>query len=171
MNQDQCIDYAIQNPASLADLAGSPTGTVSVSSTGACGDLPARAPLSATYPGSSAVGTVTLQTEGCISRAPEFPLVIAYSGTFTISTNVGTLSGTAGGQIDNVIVESPFNPQASPVTAGLTLMATSGTGLFRGTTGTLVVSLQFPTLGCFGFVAEVSGPATLLLHTDPGRPR
>jgi len=80
---------------------------------------------------------------------------MSYSGTFTISTNVGSVSGTVAGQINNQTT-SVVPPDVGPVSADLTLTATSGTGVFTGTTGTLNVSLQFPTLGSVAFVGTVT---------------
>ncbi len=90
---------------------------------------------------------------GCI------PLVLPpsptpFAGTFALSTSVGTLSGTVGGQITNVRLPSSLDIE--PSSAALTLTATSGTGLFTGTTGNLNVSLQWPDLGSFAFVGTVT---------------
>jgi hypothetical protein len=91
---------------------------------------------------------------GCLLfDVPNFPLAIGFSGTFTITTNVGTLSGTVVGGFTNVFV-SPFNPQ--PVTAEFTLTATSGTGPFTGTTGTLNVDLGWSPPGSEPFFGTIS---------------
>jgi hypothetical protein len=136
---------------SLADLAGSPTGTLSAASGGnGCSFLDAT--FSATYPGSSAVGTVTLQMDGCIPLVFP-PTPTPFAGTFTLTTNVGTLSGTVAGQITNVVVP-PSNVE--PASATLTLTATSGTGDFTGTTGTLNVSLQWPEPGSLSFTGTIT---------------
>jgi hypothetical protein len=79
-----------------------------------------------------------------------------YSGTFSITTSVGTLSGTVVGQINNAVVSTVPPASVAPVTATLSLKATSGTGQFKRTKGTLNVSLQFPTLGSLGFVGSVT---------------
>jgi hypothetical protein len=154
-NQGACIAYANHHPVRLADLASSSvTGTLSVVT---CASF-VGASFGATYPSSSAVGTVKLHTDGCIPfGTPGFPFVFSYSGTFTITTNVGTLSGTVGGQINNTVIYPwPSIPVVVPVSAALALTATSGTGLFTGTTGTLDVSVQFDGLGSIGFVGSVS---------------
>ena len=71
------ISYPV---VSLSNLAGSPAGTLSAVAQGnGCSFL--EATFNATYPGSSAVGTVTLQMEGCV------PLVLPpnpdpFTGTF-----------------------------------------------------------------------------------------
>lgn len=89
---------------------------------------------SATYPGSMSVGTVTLTANPCTS-------------SFTITTAVGTLSGT---------VE---NGSANPIgTDGLeaiyNLTVETGTGLFSGTTGVLFFEADDPGTGSFtGFVS------------------
>jgi len=134
---------------SLADLAGSLTGTLSAVAQGnGCSFL--ESTLSATYPGSSPVGTVTLQMESCTPLVLP-PTPAPFAGTFALTTNAGTLSGTAAGQITNVSLPSGVYPQA----ATLSLAATSGTGLFTGTTGTLNVSLQWPTSGSLAFVGTI----------------
>ena len=46
----------------------------------------------AVYPGSAAVGNVTLHIAGCISFTGQPP--ISYTGSFTITTAVGTLTET-----------------------------------------------------------------------------
>jgi hypothetical protein len=150
-NQGQCISYAIHNPVSLADLAGSLTGTLSAVFGGnGCSFL--EGTFSATYPGSSAVGTVTLHMDGCIPLIlPPTPL--PFAGTFALTTNAGTLSGTVAGQITNVLLP-PSNVE--PASATLTLAATSGTGDFTGTTGTLNVSLQWPEPGSLSFTGTIA---------------
>jgi hypothetical protein len=155
-NQGVCVAYAMHHPVSLADLASSSlSGTLSVVG---CPNF-VGASFGATYPAKSPVGTVKLQTDdACIPfGTPGFPFVFSYSGTFTITTNVGTLSGAAGGQINNTIVYPwPSIPTVVPVTAELALTASSGTGLLTGITGTLDVSVQFDGLGSLGFVGSVS---------------
>lgn len=153
-SQGECIAYAIQHPVSLADLASSSVSGTLMSGLGPTGCINEDATLSATFPGSSAIGAVTLQMPGCLLfDVPNFPLAIGFSGTFTITTKVGALSGTVAGGFRNVFV-SPFNPQ--PVTAGFTLTATSGTGLFMGATGTLNLALRFPELGSSAFVGTIA---------------
>ena len=74
-----------------------------------------------------------------------------YSGTFTFTTNVGTLSGTVAGQVFNQVI-SEFPPVIEQSSASMELAATSGTGLFTGTTGTLNVSLEFSVTTFTGLV-------------------
>jgi hypothetical protein len=144
------ISYPV---VSLADLAGSLTGT----GTALSGCSFVGVTLNATYPGSSAVGTVSLQMSGCIPEmGPNYPFTFEYSGTFTFTTGVGTLSGSVAGQIDNTNLSPPPGINLVPATADLTLTATSGTGDFMGTTGTLNVGLQWPDLGSSTFTGTVT---------------
>jgi hypothetical protein len=153
-NQGRCISYFNHNPVSLSDLAGSLTGTASLVAGppgGGCSFL--EMTFDATYSGSSAVGTVTLQMEGCVSLAfPPAPIPFGPGG-FAFTTNVGALNGTAAGPITTV-----FAPDGalSPASATLTLTATSGTGQFTGMTGTLNVSLQWPEPGSLSFIGTVT---------------
>jgi hypothetical protein len=136
------------HPVGLADLGGSLTGTVSNNS--GCGFVGLT--LDATYPGSSAVGTVTLQMTGCVPSPTNLP-TFSYAGTFTLTTSVGTLSGTVSGQIVNDFV----GPEdLEPTSAALTLTATSGTGDFTGTTGTLNVNLEWATPGASTYTGTVA---------------
>ncbi len=120
-NQGQCISYAIHNPVSLADLAGSFSGTTSFTF-GTNGCVLVEMVFDATYPGSSAVGSVTLHLDGCVPFGPPF----TYSGTFTITTSVGTLAGAAVGTANNLAGPPPF-------VFDLTLTVLSGTGAFAAT--------------------------------------
>jgi hypothetical protein len=154
-NQGQCIAYAIHHLVSLADLASSSFNATSYAAFG-CSFVGAT--FGATYPASSAVGPVTLQTEGCIPfGGGNFPFTFLYSGTFTITTSVGTLSGTAAGQITNVILPPPpYEVNLEPVTASLALTAKSGTGLFTGTTGTLNLGLTWTEPGTPPIVGSIT---------------
>jgi hypothetical protein len=136
-NQGQCVSYFIHNPVSLADLAGSFSGTTSFTpGTGGC---PITQPFDATYPGSSAVGAVTLHIGGCVSLISLFPEQFGYTGFFAVATNVGTLSGNAAGPITSVV------PNTCPTCDfELTLTVLSGTGVFAATTGTINVSILWP---------------------------
>jgi hypothetical protein len=129
-NQGQCISYFIHHPVTIADLAGTFSGTTSFTfGTGGCAFV--EQVFDATYPGSSAVGSVTLHLDGCVMIGSPF----TYTGTFAITTSAGTLSGNAAGPINNVL--SP------PVDFELTLTVLSGTGAFAATTGTIHVSIQW----------------------------
>jgi len=156
-NQGQCIAYANHHPVTLADLANSSVSGA-LSPSGGCSDPNIGGFIfGATYPGSSAVGTVGLGVYGCIpSGTPGYPLTMTYSGPFTITTNVGTLTGTDEGQINNTLIPLPPVPLPFPQTVSLTLTVTSGTGLFTGTTGTLDVSVLLPHPGSLAFVASVT---------------
>ena len=86
------VSVTVHNPASLADLTGSFSGTTSYTGWDR-GCAYVEQVFDATYPGSSAVGSVTLHLDGCVFDigAP------TYAGTFTIATSVGTLAGNAAG--------------------------------------------------------------------------
>jgi hypothetical protein len=134
-NQGQCVSTVEpsrakhHNRVSLADLAGSFTGTTSYTfGTNGCAFV--HQVFDASYPGSGTVGTVTLHIEGCVSSS-----ITNYTGTFTISTSVGTLSGTATGAV---------NLGASGVTFDLTLTTTAGTDAFASATGTLHSLISWP---------------------------
>jgi hypothetical protein len=90
--------------------------------------------------------------DGCVSLVLP-PAAIPFDGGFTLTTNVGTLNGTAAGPIT-----TEFTPSRSlfPASATLTLTAISGTGDFMGTTGTLSVNLQWPVLGSLAFVGTIT---------------
>jgi hypothetical protein len=139
-NQGLCIAYAIQHPVSLADLQGSFTGTWGFQfppngcPTPPFGSANLLTGFSTRYAGSPAVGLVTLDIAGCV-LITRFGTPVSFSnGMFTISTNVGTLAGSASGGISSSAV-------------GLTLGVTSGTGLFSGIVGNLGVSIQLVSLG------------------------
>jgi hypothetical protein len=126
-NQGQCVAFKIHHPVSLADLAGTFTGTQSFAF-GTDGCVFVHQIFDASYP-SAAAGVATLHIEGCVD-----PSITNYAGTFTISTSGGSVSGSASGPID-------FS--ASP-TFDLTLAVTSGAGTFAGTTGTLHAAIDWP---------------------------
>ncbi len=128
-NQGQCISYFIHYPVSLADLAGSFSGTTTWTFGNGCGFV--NQVFDAAYPGSSAVGAVMLHVGGCVVFSGN-PL--PYNGTFTIATNVGTLSGDVAGLIPNVGAPAPADIE-------LTLTVNSGTRVFAATTGTIQVSI------------------------------
>jgi hypothetical protein len=131
-NQGQCISYFIHNPVSLADLAGSFSGTTTWTFSSENGCLVNQV-FDATYPGNSAVGSVTLHLDGCVFGAP-----FTYTGTFSITTSVGSLVGNVAGTVSNPLLGPP------PYDYDLTLTVVSGTGAFSGTTGAIHVSIQWP---------------------------
>jgi hypothetical protein len=148
-NQGQCISFAIHHPVSLADLAGSFSGTTSFTfGTGGCA---IEQVFDATYPGSSAVGSVTLHLDGCVILIGN---PFTYAGTFTIATSVGTLAGNAAGPINNL----PAIP-GIPVDFELTLTVLSGTGAFAATTGMMHVTISWPPP--FGNPSGVTGSVTV----------
>jgi hypothetical protein len=128
-NQGQCIDFAIHNPVSLADLSNrSFTGTTIFFPFGTPCFVTQN--FDATYPGSASVGIVTLHISGCVAAGLTSG---TYSGSFSLSTAVGTLSGTADGPITvNVIGGS-----VAIFTFDITLTVGTASGAFSGMTGTL----------------------------------
>jgi hypothetical protein len=104
----------------------------------------------ATYPGSTSVGAVTLHIAGC---ADPFT-TMSFSGSFTISTNVGTLTGTASGPV--TLTSGTGGSLA--VLFQLTLSVVSGTGSFAGTTGTLQFVTTYPASAPPTFSGTVTAP-------------
>lgn len=105
--------------------------------------------FNAVYPGSAAVGNVSLQVAGCVDAFPTSTTPSQYTGSFTITTGVGTISGSASGSVS---LELPN------VVAQITLSVTAGTGSFTGTTGSLLFSPTFPVVSDLSFVASVTVP-------------
>lgn len=97
----------------------------------------------AVYPGSASVGNVNLHVAGCLNLFG-FP-TSSYIGTFTITTSVGTLSGSVAGLA--ILNVEGFPPSVVPITFEPTLTVNVGTGSFAGTTGAL------------DFVTTVTAPA------------
>ena len=150
-NQGQCIAYTIHHPISLADLASSSpfTGTATFSQPLGC--FFALQTFDATYPGSTSVGTVTLDIAGC---ADPFTTMSYNSGSFTITTTVGAVSGTASGPV--TFVSGPGGSLS--VLFQLTLSVLNGTGSFAGTTGSLQFVTLYPAPAPSTFVGTVSAP-------------
>jgi hypothetical protein len=146
-NQGQCVSYFIHHPVSLADLTGSFSGTTSWFGGTGCSLI--RQVFDASYPGSSAVGSVTLHLDGCVFGAP-----FTYTGTFAITTSAGSLAGNVTGTVSNPLLGPP------PYDYDLTLTVVSGTGAFSGTTGTMHVSIQWPGGGS-GSASPVTGSVTV----------
>jgi hypothetical protein len=122
-NQGRCIAFAIHNPVSLADLANpSFAGTARFAeSTNGC---PVYGEFDAAYRGSGTVGTVNLHVVGCVLMGD----TLSYSGPFSLTTAVGTVTGSANGPIDLSDVNPIFQ---------LTFAVGTATGSFSGMTGTL----------------------------------
>jgi hypothetical protein len=121
------VNITVANPG-LADLANSSfTATATASPGGGCGI--AHLNFDAVYPGSAAVGNVTLHIAGCVSDP------VTYVGTFTITTGVGTLSGSAPGTVTEQEVGVDLEQSYQ-----INLSVTTATGSFSGTTGTLLFS-------------------------------
>ncbi len=140
-------------PLSVADLAGSISGSVAVGGSNLCtlfyGSSSVVALFSATY-SKSAVGPATLYSGGCVTDG-------LYSGVyFTIATRVGTFHGNVTGQIHFAALPPTLGGTIAPISAELTVTAISGTGLFTGTTGTLDIALTFPTFGSYDFTGTVT---------------
>ena len=121
------VNITVHNPG-LADLANSSFAATSTASPGGgCGI--AHLTFDAVYPGSTAVGNVTLHIAGCVSDP------YTYAGTFTITTGVGTLSGSAPGTVTEQEVGVDLEQSYQ-----INLFVTTATGSFSGTTGTLLFS-------------------------------
>ena len=123
------VNITVHNPG-LADLANSSFTFTSSSGGSGCGIVHLN--FDAVYPGSAAVGNVTLHIAGCVSDP------YTYAGSFTITTGVGTLSGSAKGSITYIgdTLEASY---------GITLAVTTATGSFAGTTGNLGFSAPYQT--------------------------
>jgi YVTN family beta-propeller protein len=136
------ISLTVDNPATLADLAGTNlygTGTATIENS--CPYLVANVNYGAV---NQTIGDVDLQIEGCYGGD--------FTGTFTITTtNAGTLTGTTSGSVATItptppgpMCPTPASCQPPYVQWTLTLTVTAGTGLFAGTTGALQVILTSP---------------------------
>jgi hypothetical protein len=139
-NQGQCVTWMRFHPVTLADLAGSFTGGTgnSVPNGGTCPPAGADYYLTfdTTYPGSASVGTIALHYEGCAHiLTDEFS-----SGTFRISTNVGSLSGSATGSF-TATLDQNFNVTLDFF---LAFTPTLGTGAFANPTGVLGLTQHVP---------------------------
>jgi streptogramin lyase len=121
------VTVTVANPG-LADLANSSFTATATGSRGS-GCLIVYLNFDAVYPGSAAVGNVTLHIAGCVSDP------YTYVGTFTITTGVGTLSGSAPGTVTEQIVGGDLQESYQ-----INLSVTTATGSFSGTTGTLLFS-------------------------------
>jgi hypothetical protein len=125
------ITITVNNPG-LADLANSSFTYTASEVVGGNGCSFVYGAFEAVYPGSAAVGNVTLHIAGCVTDP------YTYVGSFTITTGVGTLSGNAMGSITYIGDTLESNYQ-------ITLSVTTATGSFSGTTGSLVFSAPYQT--------------------------
>ncbi len=109
------------SPVTLSDLANpSITGTTSAGSANGC-DFTEE--FDSSYPGSPNVGSVALHVLGCLNNNPDSSGYVV-SGSFTVTTNVGTLSGSASGSA------SWYGASHTALVFQLTLPVQSGTGSF-----------------------------------------
>lgn len=142
-DQGQCVAFLARHPVTLADLAGSFIGGTgsAVQGGGSClGDgLTFYLTFDTTYSGSASVGTVSLHYQGCAQISVGGPGPFN-PGTFRISTNVGSVTGTAFGTA-TATLDRNFNVT---VDIGLSLTVTSGTGAFATTTGSLSLAQDAP---------------------------
>ncbi len=146
---------APSSPVSVADVVTSAfSGTIS----GQVGASPCPSDdfltFAGSYPGSAAVGTVNFSVAGCYLPTSSFS-----SGSFTITTNVGTLTGSASGPV--AIIGTP--PNDLRYQFELTLSVTMGTGSFAGTTGNLQAVLVPPSEALTSFEGTVTDFFTQVL--------
>jgi hypothetical protein len=148
-SQGACISWQIHHPHVFAvgDLAGSFSGT-SVFNFSAAGCSFVHQVLDAVYPGSSAVGDVTLHIDACVDLPSGLVFDFPMTGTFTISTSVGTLTGSASGT-QTVLMD--------PVPISLRLTPTVGTGVFSTPSGALQLNGLWTSTGSEGTPEPVTG--------------
>jgi uncharacterized protein YjbI with pentapeptide repeats len=125
------VTVTVANPG-LADLANSSFTATGSDVVGGNGCSFVYGTIDAVYPGSAAVGNVTLHIAGCVTDPYH------YAGSFTITTGVGTLSGSATGSITYIGDTLDANYQ-------ITLSVATATGSFTGTTGNLLFSAPYQT--------------------------
>jgi hypothetical protein len=131
------ITITVSNPG-LADLANS-SFTVSPSDVvGGNGCSFVYVAFDAVYAGSAAVGNVTLHIAGCATSS-------TFTGSFTITTSVGTLSGSATGPITvqeiGVDLYQIYQISLSVDTTTGSFARTTGSLLFSQSSATSVASL------------------------------
>ena len=134
---------APSDPLSVADVVSSSSFSGAVSSqSGANGCSYDLLTFTGSYPGNAAVGTVNLNVVGCFDSD-----VNSFTGSFTITTGVGTLSGSTSGPVAVIYTTTGgIPPVETPVSDNfeLTLNVTAGTGSFAGANGTLQALLDTP---------------------------
>ena len=143
--------------ADVVDLVGF-NGTISPSSgPNACNYEPLK--FDGSYPGSSAVGTIDLSVAGCLNFYTSY-----YSGSFTITTSEGMLTGSASGaESESTIGTPPSVYDEFP----LDLTATAGTGPFAGMTGSVQALFYAPT-NLTAFQGTVDDTFTQVLYPQGG---
>jgi hypothetical protein len=134
---------APSSPLSVADVVPSSSfsGTVS-SQSGPNGCSHDFLTFTSSYPGNAAVGSVNFNVAGCFDSDANI-----FTGSFTIATGVGALSGSASGPVAiTSTTTGGIPPVVTPASDNfeLTLSVTAGTGSFAGTTGTLNALLDTP---------------------------
>ena len=153
---------APSDPLSVADVVTSSpfSGTISQSSgSNPCGYEPLT--FDGSYPGSSAVGTVDLSVVGCFNFYTDY-----YSGSFTITTSVGTLSGSASGPESVISIGIP--PTTGFDQYSLDLTVTAGTGSFAATTGSVEAVFDASLPGQTTFEGTVTDTFTQVLLPQGG---
>ncbi len=97
--------------------------------------------FTSSYAGSAAVGTVNLNVVGCFDSGAN-----SFTGSFTISTGVGMLGGSASGPVAITYTAAGDPPVITPVSDNfeLTLSVAAGTGSFAGARGDLQAVLDTP---------------------------
>ncbi len=126
------VTITVANPG-LADLANSSFIVTGSDVVGGDGCSFVHGALEAVYPGSAAVGEVTLNMAGCVTPS-------TFTGSFTMTTGVGTVSGSAIGPI----IEEEIGVDLVQIYQ-VTLSVNAATGSFTGTTGNLVFSTSSQT--------------------------
>ncbi len=121
------VTVTVADPG-LADLANSSFTVTGSDVVGGNGCSFVYGALDAVYPGSAAVGNVTLHIAGCATP-------YTFTGSFTITTGVGTLSGSATGPIITQEIGVDFVQIYQ-----ISLSVNTATGSFAGTTGSLLFS-------------------------------
>jgi uncharacterized protein YjbI with pentapeptide repeats len=121
------VTVTVANPG-LADLANSSFTVTGSDVVGGNGCSFVYGAIDAVYPGSAAVGNVTLHMAGCVTPS-------TFTGSFTITTGVGTLSGSAVGPI----IEKEIGVDLVQIYE-VTLSVNAATGSFAGATGDLLFS-------------------------------
>ena len=111
------------------------------------------------------MGTVNLNVAGCFNSD-----ALSFSGSFTMTTGVGTISGSASGPVGFTYSASGDPPVITPETDNfeLTLGVTAGTGSFAGTTGALQAVLVTPYNNFTSFEGTVTDFFTQILVPQAG---